>query len=194
MKVGLLFGTFSPPHVGHLHIAKLSFEFYGLDEVLFIPSPQNPFKDIKNILSFDLRKTMLEKMLLEVGDQRIKISEIEKNLPTPSYTYRTIDILTKERPNDDFYLLLGSDNAKSFCQWLRFEKILEKVKVIAYLRKVGDEIADELFPHLFAKHPIKEISSSEIREKLSKGESIENEIPWKSLRDFIKNEKLYQKL
>ena len=94
MKIGLFFGSFNPMHLGHKVIASYMVEFSDLDKVIFIVSPQNPFKEKKNLLSQHHR---LQIIRAEVNDNnKLDVSDIEFKMPQPSYT---IDTLVRLKEN-----------------------------------------------------------------------------------------------
>src|SRR5262245_6755391 len=102
MHVGLLGGTFDPPHLGHLILAERVRETAGLGEVRFLPSFQPPHKDDDAISSYDDRTAMTA--LAIDGHPHFKLETIEKDLPPPSYTTHTLVALRKRNPTDVFSL------------------------------------------------------------------------------------------
>jgi nicotinate-nucleotide adenylyltransferase len=84
LKIGLYFGSYNPIHIGHLAIANYIVEFTGIDQLWFVVSPQNPLKKKENLLA-DYHRLELVNQAIE-GDDRFRASNIEFNLPKPSYT------------------------------------------------------------------------------------------------------------
>ena len=98
MKIGLFFGSFNPIHLGHLIIASIMQDQTDLDEVWFIVSPQNPFKSRRALLHEFDRLRMVE---LAIGDDyRFRASDIEFDMPRPSYTIDTLSYLSEKYPQD----------------------------------------------------------------------------------------------
>ena len=104
-KIGVLGGTFDPPHDAHLEIARRSISQFGLNKVIFIPSG-NPWQK-KDSTSF-LHRFEMTKILINESEF-FEISDIEKSEENPSYTYETL--LRLDHPKEDLYFILGSDTA-----------------------------------------------------------------------------------
>ncbi|MFN2430971.1 MAG: nicotinate-nicotinamide nucleotide adenylyltransferase, partial [Cryomorphaceae bacterium] len=99
-KVGLYFGTFNPIHVGHLIIANHMADYTELDEVWLVVTPQNPFKEKSSLLA-DYHRLALVRIALE-DNPKVKPSDIEFNLPQPSYTIHTLLALEEKHPTTEF--------------------------------------------------------------------------------------------
>jgi nicotinate-nucleotide adenylyltransferase len=192
MKIGLLFGTFNPIHFGHLVIAEYFSEFTDLDEVWIIVSPHNPLKREKDLLDDKLRLQMVK---LAIGKSRnVKVSDIEFNLPRPSYTYNTLLHLKKKFLKHQFILLLGEDNLQNFGKWKDFKKILNEFRIYTYPRP--DSKKSKFHRHenvmVFDDAPLMDISATFIRNAIAKGKNVKYMLPEK-VSTFIQNKKLYRK-
>ena len=122
-SIGLFFGSFNPIHLGHTNLAEYIFRFSGVDEIWFIVSPRNPLKEQSELIDENLRLKMLQ---LATGDKDYLVaSDIEFDLPKPSYTIKTLNTLSEIFPEDDFILLIGSDNMQIFDQWKDYQTILD---------------------------------------------------------------------
>lgn len=99
-KTALFFGSFNPVHNGHLMLANYLVEYGGLDDLWFVVSPHNPFKDKETLLDDRHRLRMLE--LAVEGDERFEVSDIEFYMPKPSYTIDTLVRLSERYPNNEF--------------------------------------------------------------------------------------------
>ena len=132
MKIGLYFGTFNPIHVGHLVIANFMAEYTDLDQVWLVVTPQNPLKD-KSTLLADFHRLALVKVAID-DNPKLRASDIEFNLPKPSYTITTLTYLREKYPNDSFSLIMGEDNLRTFHKWFNHEIILDKHKIYVYPR------------------------------------------------------------
>ena len=132
MKIGLYFGTFNPIHVGHLVIANFMAEYTDLDQVWLVVTPQNPLKD-KSTLLADFHRLALVKVAID-DNPKLRASDIEFNLPKPSYTITTLTYLREKHPNDSFSLIMGEDNLRTFHKWFNHEVIMEKHKIYVYPR------------------------------------------------------------
>jgi nicotinate-nucleotide adenylyltransferase len=128
MKIGLFFGSFNPIHNGHLVIASYMAEFSDLNQVWLVVSPHNPLKVAGSLLQDHHRFEMVR---LGIGDYRkLKASKIEFSLPKPSYTIHTLAHLYEQFPNDQFVLIMGSDNLATFKNGRtgsRFLKIMKSI-------------------------------------------------------------------
>ncbi|WP_258103878.1 nicotinate (nicotinamide) nucleotide adenylyltransferase [Marinoscillum sp. MHG1-6] len=176
MKVGLFFGSFNPIHVGHLIIANIAYESMGLDEVWFVVSPQNPLKKNKNLLHEFDRYDLVQAAVAD--DFRFRASDIEFNLPKPSYTIDTLTVLSEEYKQHDFSLIIGSDNLVALPKWKNYQKILEHFKLIVYPRPNAKD--SELLTHDrvdMIDAPEIDISATLIRKMLREGQSIKYLVP-----------------
>jgi nicotinate-nucleotide adenylyltransferase len=175
MQIAVYSGSFNPVHNGHIAIAKAALN-EGYDEVWLIVSPKNPHKKERDLWPFEDRIYMAE---LAVADQpRIKVSDCENLLPRPSYTINTLEFLQKSWPENKFRLLIGEDNLVNFHLWKNYRLILESFGLIVYprasqpLRQVGfDQYISKM------KAPLLDVSSSEIRKRLTDNASIHNLVP-----------------
>jgi nicotinate-nucleotide adenylyltransferase len=173
MKIGLYFGSFNPIHIGHLIVADSLLQEIELDEIWLVVSPQNPFKELSELAAEQYRLTMAK--LAIQNHPQLKVSDIEFQLPKPSYTIQTLEVLHKENPNHEFSIVMGSDNLIHFQNWKEHEKILDQVFIHVYARETNDAV-----PELWRNHPkinihplpLLNISSTAIRNKVKSGKSI----------------------
>lgn len=170
MKIGLYFGSFNPVHTGHLIIASHMVNNTDLDEVWFIVSPQNPFKNPSSLLNeqhrYSLVRTALE------GEKKIRASNIEFNLPKPSYTIDTLLYLSEKHTDKTFAVILGSDSFQNIEKWKNYEQILINYNIYIFLRP-GFPTADQLSLNIkIVKAPLLEISATVIRDNIRYGKSI----------------------
>ncbi|MFT5861159.1 MAG: nicotinate-nucleotide adenylyltransferase [Flavobacteriaceae bacterium] len=185
MKVGLYFGTFNPIHVGHLIIANYMTEFSDLDQVWIVVSPQNPLKKKKNLLD-DFHRLSLVRVAIE-DNAKLKVSDIEFQLPTPSYTSTTLTYLQEKHPEDEFSLIMGEDNLRTFHKWFNHETILSNHKIYVYPRvrtiqeeevllneKAEEENGYDKHPNveMCNEVPVMKISSSFIRNAIKNGDDV----------------------
>lgn len=176
-KVGLFFGSFNPIHIGHLVIASHIAESELVDEVWFVVSPQNPFKEKKSLIE-DYHRLALVNEAIEDED-RLKSCDIEFTMPKPSYTSNTLAYLMDKYPKNEFSLIMGEDNIKSFHKWKNYETILNNHSIVVYPRLgVSDHLqADKSIlshnnVHLLEDIPIMKISASYIRKRIKEGKSV----------------------
>ncbi|MBS3915195.1 MAG: nicotinate-nucleotide adenylyltransferase [Bacteroidetes bacterium] len=169
-KIGLYFGSFNPIHIGHLIIADYMMQFAGFDKIRFVVSPQNPFKQEGELMPENLRLQMV-KLAID-NNPNFEVSDIEFQLPKPSYTIQTIREFLKTE-NHSFSLIMGSDNLEKLPEWKEVETLLEQCEVHLYNRRGSEKYKTDL-PGKFIYHeaPFLNISATYIRELLD-----QNKIP-----------------
>jgi nicotinate-nucleotide adenylyltransferase len=180
LKIGLYFGSYNPIHIGHLAIANYMVEFTGIDQLWFVVSPQNPFKKKENLLA-DYQRLELVNRAIE-NDDRFRASNIEFNLPKPSYTIDTLTYLQERHPDYSFSILMGSDNLESFYKWKNSEIIIENYGIIVYPRPGFDltKVPEHKNISVAIDAPLMEISSSFIRNAIKEGKDIRHFMPGKA--------------
>lgn len=189
--IGLFFGSFNPVHVGHLALANFIAENSTLDEIWFVVSPQNPFKDAKGLLNASHRVKMLELAIKRY--HRFKVCDIELKLPTPSYSYKTLQQLGKLHPNKYFTIIMGSDNLATLNRWVNIEEILSKHKVMVYPRPEYEINPNHLTQQIEKiEAPVFNIDSTTIRKGLKVGKNYSFLIPEQTY-SYILKEELYTK-
>lgn len=143
-KIGCFGGSFDPIHLGHLEAAKHALKSCELDEVWFIPTLDNPLK--KTVLSsYNQRVKMIHLTIQD--EQQLACCEIEKNLPTPSYTIQTVRALKENYPEDDFYWIIGDDLVDQLPRWKAIDELLEEMTFIV-LSRTEKEFQDSRFIYL----------------------------------------------
>ena len=176
MKVGIYGGSFNPIHNGHIALAEAFLRQAELDEVWFMVSPQNPLKANARILDDKIRFKMVQKVLKH--KRNLIACDYEFHLPKPSYTWDTLQRLSNDFPQHQFTLLIGSDNWTAFDRWYHHEDILQNYKIVIYPR-LGDEIGKNELPDSVSllNAEFINISSTEIRERIANGKSIDHLVP-----------------
>ncbi|MDH7447271.1 nicotinate (nicotinamide) nucleotide adenylyltransferase [Aquimarina sp. 2201CG14-23] len=172
-KTGLYFGTFNPIHIGHLAIANHMAEYSDLDEIWMVVTPHNPFKKKSSLLDNNHRLEMVYRATESYP--KLNPSDIEFKLPQPNYTIHTLAHLQEKYPNDQFSLIMGEDNLKSFHKWKNYDVILENHDIYVYPRIAGGKVVNELLTHPKIHRvdaPIMEISSTFIRNAIPEGKNI----------------------
>ncbi|WP_347157159.1 nicotinate (nicotinamide) nucleotide adenylyltransferase [Pontibacter chitinilyticus] len=189
MKVGLLFGSFNPIHIGHLILANFMATNTDLDTVWLVVSPQNPFKPSNTLLpEFD----RLQMVTLAIEDNpNLGVSSIEFSMPKPSYTIDTLTYLQEKYPSYEFVLIMGEDNLPLFPKWKNADRILQYHQVYVYPRS-GSTTTElpELPGVTFVKAPVLDISATFIRQCIREEKSIKYLVP-DEVAAYIKVHKLY---
>lgn len=194
MNIGLFFGSFNPIHVGHLIIANHMAENSDLDKVWFVVTPHNPHKK-KNTLLADHHRLQMVNIAVEEYPN-LEVSNIEFDLPQPSYTVNTLIHIGEKFPQYQFSLIMGEDNLKSFHKWKNYETILENYQIYVYPRVANETAKPALLTH---KHihqidaPIVELTSTSIRKGIASQKNIRPLVPqnvWQYLDEmnFYKKE------
>ncbi len=168
MRIGLFGGSFDPVHLSHLQVADKMRVEHQLDEVWFCPVRRNPLKPHATFVSEEGRKVMLEKALKGFPYFKLYLGEYDR--PPPSYTVDTLKILTKERPSDQFFLIMGEDAFEQFSLWKEYQ-LIEKLATILVAKRT-------------------DLSSTKLRERLKKGLNCDKFIP-REVLDYIHSHGLY---
>lgn len=180
-KIGLFFGSFNPIHIGHLILANYILEKSDMDQVWFVVSPQNPFKEKKSLLKDYNRLDMVNLALTNYP--KMRASNVEFSMPKPSYTTDTLAYLKEKYPENSFALIMGEDNLKSLHKWKNSEHLIENNQIIVYPRKVETEAVAEKNPYLDHKNihlidaPILELSATQIREMIKQNQNVRPMLP-----------------
>jgi nicotinate-nucleotide adenylyltransferase len=189
MKIGLFFGSFNPIHNGHLIIANHILNETELNRIWFIVSPQNPFKEAHSLLNSYDRLHLINKAI--ESDNRMKASDIEFNLPKPSYTSTTLAYLTEKYPEHEVSIIIGSDSFQNLGKWKNFEYIVNNYQIIIYKRP-GFEVVNTLGAKInIMNAPLLEISATYIRELVKKNKSIKYLVP-ESIEQEVQHNRFFQ--
>lgn len=170
-KIGVFGGTFNPPHLGHVRLAKEAAEKIGADKMLIIPSCIPPHKMPGKLASGDERMQMCR---LAFEDEIFEISSIELDRGDKSYTVETLRELKKIYPGSELYFIIGSDMLETFTQWYRWEEILTLAKICAASREKGFEADLSVYTPeqreriIFLETEPLEVSSTQIRVEIAK--------------------------
>lgn len=176
MKVGLFFGSFNPIHVGHLAIANVMVETADFDQVWFVVSPQNPLKKDEGLAHEFDRMDMVEAAIYD--NTKLRATDIEFNMPKPSYTVDTLAYLSDKYPNYEFSLIIGEDNLRSFPKWKNHQAILDEYGLYVYPRPNTAASALKDHPSVtWVKAPLFDISATFIWQMLQRNKSIRYLVP-----------------
>jgi len=190
VRIGLLGGSFDPPHTGHLLAASDAFEALALERLVFVPASTQPLKAGRASASPEQRLAMAR--LLVAGDPRFDVDSIEVDRGGLSYTVDTLTTLAARWPSAELFWLVGADVPRSFAKWRSPERIVELATVVV-LQRAGE--APDLTsmpgrPRCLTTRRI-DISSTEIRDRVRQGKSIRGFVP-DAVAAFIQAERLYR--
>jgi len=185
-KVGILGGTFNPPHIGHLIMANEAYDALSLDEVRFMPNAIAPHKKMVDDASMENRLRMVE--LATRPYDHFKIESIELTLGGVSYTYNTILELLKREPETQFYFIIGGDMIDSLHTWYKIDELVKLVKFVG-LKRPGTKSATT-YDVKIVEAPEIDLSSTLIRRRLKTGATLEFLLP-DGVESYIRKEGLY---
>lgn len=204
MKIGILGGSFDPPHLGHLFIAVQVREIVGVDQIWFMPLYQHTMHSAvfhKKISDVIHRFAMVR--LMETNF--IKASDFEISQNKNSYTIDTLDLLASRHLNDTFYWIMGSDQLEDFRKYHRWDEILQRHKLIIFPRESVISHLPDLAKQSLQLQSLPEnvtvldnkelimsnISSTKIRERVSKELSIDYFVSME-VKEYIQRKELYK--
>jgi nicotinate-nucleotide adenylyltransferase len=200
MKIGIFGGTFSPPHMGHVRAAEAFIDGVGLDKLLVIPTFISPHKEGIRVEPSEVR---LEMCRLAFVMDKCEISDIEIKRGGKSYTVLTLRSLREIYPEDELFMLCGTDMFLTLGKWFRAEEIFRLCTVVCVRRESDDETErkikekDDIYREQFGariRHisliPT-ELSSSEVRETNQNEGDISEMVP-PAVEEFIKHRRLYE--
>ncbi len=196
MRIGILGGTFDPPHKGHLYLGENFADALSLDRVLVIPAAIPPHKAEKKLSSDEDR---LEMCRLAFYDDVFEVTDLELRREGKSYTVDTLALLRAEYPDDDFYLLIGSDMLLYFDKWYRWREIKSMCTLCSFSRSDDEDYAllrdyaENVLGGgvLLLDQPPMEISSTEVRRRVRAGEEIGELVP-EAVEEYIRERGLYR--
>jgi nicotinate-nucleotide adenylyltransferase len=176
MKIGLYFGSFNPVHHGHLMIASHVVNRTDVQQVWFVVSPQNPFKQAGSLLN-EYDRLHLVNLAIENDEARLRASDVEFKLPRPSYTIDTLIYLEEKYPQHEFTIIMGSDGFVNISRWKNADLLLKKYSFYVYLRP-GFETVDTLGANVtILNAPLLNISATGIRDNIKDQKTIRYLVP-----------------
>lgn len=172
-KIGILGGSFNPPHLGHVGICRYVLDDRQVDAVWVIPCFEHPFE--KELVAFEHRFKMCQ-LAFESFKDKVKVLDVEKKLGGKSYTLRTVEHLKKKFPDFEFFLLMGEDAAQEAKTWHQYEELK---KALAW----------QIVPRGVSS-PIPNVSATEIREGYQDKRSFAKYLP-PEVADYLSKKSLY---
>ena len=197
-KVGIMGGSFDPIHIGHLVVANEALNIYELDEIIFVPAGDPPHKSSLKAAPFH-RLFMVNMAVL--SNDKFSVSDLEIKCRGKSYTLNTLREFHKMYEDTEFYFITGTDAVIDLPNWYKPEEVLKLCRFIAASRpgisiKEVNEKIDEIKKTFggnieLLKIPMLQISSTEIRKRVSMGISVKYLLP-ESVEQYIIKNKLYK--
>ena len=166
MRVGVLGGSFDPPHVGHALVAVWALLTRTVDEVVLVPVVAHPFG--KRSAPYERRLAWTRALAGALG-AGVTVSDVERTLPRPSYTIQTLEALAADRPADRFRLIVGADVVPDLPRWHRWEDLRARFDPLV-VGRAGYPSPDGVpsFP---------EVSSTTIRDRILAGDPVDGLVP-----------------
>jgi nicotinate-nucleotide adenylyltransferase len=195
-RLGILGGTFDPPHVGHLILAEYAQDAVKLDRVLFVPAADPPHKAGTRAKVAD-RLAMITSATADRPD--FAVSRVDIDRPGPHYTVDMLRILGEQHPGDELYFIMGGDSLRDLVKWSRPRELIALCKLIVMGRPDADaypHMHDTALPGLaerviMTESPMLGVSSSEIAERIRAGRSARYVVPQPVL-SYIEANRLYR--
>lgn len=195
MKLGVFQGTFNPIHNAHLRVADYVVNKYNFDKFLFIPAYNPPHKTCNTDLSY--HRLNMVKLAIK-NNPKFEVSDIEFQRKGKSYTYLTIcELYKKYNIDGKIYFIIGTDAFQHIQSWYESDKLKEIVKFIVFIRE--DNFDSSKYNYLrnlgydfeFQTLPYKDISSTELRDKIKLNENIDKYVT-EEVKDYIYKNELYK--
>jgi nicotinate-nucleotide adenylyltransferase len=196
VRVGILGGTFNPPHLGHLVCAQEAYRELDLSRVILIPASIPPHKPVEDEPGAGHRLRLCQ--LAVQDDDRFEVSDLERRRDGPSYTVDTLELLKAETPNTELFLILGGDIAAGLPSWHRVKRVLElATPAIAKRRGTARTAVAQALSDVpggdrarFFQMPPVGVSSTMIRQRVAAGQPIRYLVPDRVV-DYIQRHHLY---
>lgn len=186
MRVGILGGTFDPPHHGHLQVLRHVRDQVQLDDVLVIPAGQ-PWQKSDVVASAAHRLAMTQAAFADIPG--VTVSAVEVDRPGPAYTVDTLRALREQRPDAQFFLILGADAAAGLSTWHEPEQVRALATLVVVTRTGAANGAAPADALMVPMDPI-DISSTEIRHRCARSERIDDLVP-PGVASYIHEHQLY---
>lgn len=195
-RIGILGGTFNPPHLAHLICAQEAYLRLGLERVILMPAGRPPHKPLDDDPGPEHRLELCRRAV--AGDPRLEVSDLEVRRDGPSYTVDTLSALRSQSPDTELYLIVGGDVAATLPDWHRPERVLALATLaVASRRGTSRRAVREALASLpggdraeFFRMPTVGISSTEIRDRARAAEPIHYLVP-EPVASYIEEHRLY---
>lgn len=184
LPIGLFFGSFNPLHNGHVAIADYLLEHGYCREIWFVVSPRNPWKEDGSLLEENKRLAIVQAAI--AGKTGMAASDLEFNMPRPSYTYQTLRAFRQKYPDTPFALIIGGDNLQRFHEWRHHREILNTCPLLVYPRP-GIPLPPLTEGNIrLVNAPLTPVSSTAIRQMVKTGKDISSLVPPEALPLILK--------
>lgn len=187
MRIGVYPGSFNPPHMGHFIIANTLVKDGLLDKVIFVPTSDYYAKEglVPAINRYEMLKLVADKY------NYLEVSDLEVNKNTQNYTYQTLDSIQMIYPNDEIYLVIGSDNLKYLNTWKHYAYIMDHYKIISIERDYKEYDIDMLDKVQIVQLYLEDISSTIVRDRIKNNQDVSDLLPEEVIK-YIDENNLYK--
>lgn len=196
-RIGILGGTFDPPHLGHLILGEYAVDALRLTRVLFLPAADPPHKRDRAKTPLAHRLAMLALALAD--NEHFALSRVDVDRPGPHYSVDAVKILLQQYPGAEFFFIIGGDSLRDLPTWHRPAELIELCR-LAVMRRPGDNLTSDLhntiLPRLserlvMMETPVLEISSTDIVQRIRQGKSVRYLVP-DAVLAYIAQHRVYE--
>lgn len=184
-RVGILGGTFNPPHFGHLIMANEAHHSLGLEEVRFMPNAIAPHKEVSGVTA--AQRLKMTELAIE-GFPQFRIEDYEINTGGVSFTFNTISHLMEREPGTEFYFIIGGDSVADLDSWHRIHELAEMIQFVGIGRPGYDATTE--FPVMMIDSPEMHLSSTMLRDRVAAKKPLTFFVP-ERVESYIRKEGLY---
>jgi nicotinate-nucleotide adenylyltransferase len=191
LRLGIFGGSFDPVHNAHVALARTALAELKLDELIWVPAGR-PWQKKRRLTPAADREAMV-RLAIE-GEPRFALSRIELERSGPSYTIDTVRALQRERPDAQWYLVIGQDQYAGFHTWRGWQELLSLVTLaIADRPDAKHSVDPKVLAHAHAPVtlPMMDVSSTDIRERVTSGQGIDDLVP-PAVARYIARHRLYR--
>ena len=198
-RIGVLGGTFDPPHIGHLWLASLAADALNLDRVLFMPAAQPPHKGGR-IISRPTDRLLMTRLAIN-PNPTFELSGLEMERPGPSYTIDSVGELRRLYPDTELFLVMASDSLAQIDTWREPDRLLEEIEWAVGPRpgaalpdrsRLDDRFGERAARIHLLDGPALDVSSSDIRRRVAAGHTIRYLVP-RDVEELIIDRELYRR-
>ena len=196
-RIGILGGTFDPPHIGHLILAQHALDALSFSQVLFVPAADPPHKQHEAKTPVEHRLAMLDYAIAD--NPRFAISRVDVDRPGPHYSVDMVRLLQADHPHAELYFIMGGDSLRDLPKWHQPQEFIRLCKIAVMRRphsRISRNIHRDTLPELAKRltivdAPLIDISSTAIVERCAAGQSIRYLVP-DAVLAYIQDHQLYR--
>ncbi|MBZ0286999.1 MAG: nicotinate-nucleotide adenylyltransferase [Anaerolineae bacterium] len=196
-RIGILGGTFDPPHIGHLILAEYARVALDFERLLFVPAADPPHKREENKVAIEHRLAMLERAI--AGNEHFIISRTDIDRTGPHYSVDMVRLIGEAHPDAELYFVMGGDSLRDLPTWYHPAELIRLCKLAVMRRPeetIQPDMHEKILPGLAERvvmidAPLVGISSTMIVERISRGQSVRYLVP-DTVLDYILECRLYE--